>query len=1076
MTSWDRPSIPSDASDELNEIAKDDDIDETEAVVSEASEEALDATDKVEEINDAVKSERNSEEVVTDNVLNKVDVNVESSLPDGWVELKDPDSGLPYYFNDSDNVTSWERPSISTDADDHTNNKLNEDAIYKTDDGVSEVPEEALEAMNEVVMKEDASCVPLIESDVNVESSLPDGWVELKDPDSDLPLIESDVNVESSLPDGWVELKDPDSDLPYYYNETENLTSWDRPSINTIKGQILPNSRHQKDKGSSYVVVESSYDCKNLTRPFIGETRCRPAHAIHCFGFGGRFGVMFPQVATPLAPGISSIDGDESKLNHRKGPVCIHRIKSLVPGDCLPFNSRLGSGGKFSLPLGVCSDTEVLSHLQHKAGHVDNDSELLWSLIFFAAKWKGRLRSAGGISDPNGPEAAILKLLLQETDDEIFKNFDKSIKFQQSELNVSSLEQVQNLLLHGKRDEAVFSALSSGQYALALLIARVCSESVYRVAAQRFAEESLPVGSPLYTVASLFANQIDGLTNVENDPSHFWRGSGKNLKGTWRHHLASIISNQTAGWKNIVLSLGDQLLKNDLMHAAHFCYMISGCKISPESNSSSRLVLIGCDLTNPFHLSLMTNKGLESFARTEAFEWAKRKGNPHAAISAFQPFKLRYAMLMADYGFEKEAKKYVDNIRKYSGIKQKALGEDSNTKKRKKATSMYSNTFIQAIDIFEDMLSVSSGMTDPLSAKEKNSLDIRRVLPSFMEKIVRKGSIENLSPGMTSDDEVVEIINKNEVLTEQFGGPAEINESLNSSGQILLDQRENKSDDILGNPQKDEAGYKKIVDAPKIDQEPNLMTPSDFSNENLVEKKENEEKKKDEKKTCKKGEENQEEKEGYKAQNNDGASYQSSQLSFSPNENMKTKTREDSEITTSSTESKEEDAIPSARSGTSIGSRIFNLFRPRTAHTGEKMEAYFDEKSKRWIFPGDDPAEVSKPLPPPPQSMKKNISNVSPSTTPSLPSDPLSSLMAPPTRGAPIKKSIAAMKMPPLSSSLSHDPPKIDKPRSASLHAVPSQVFKTRNTSPSPNKTPQFAIFQPVDKSENNLEGKSSDN
>jgi hypothetical protein len=70
------------------------------------------------------------------------------------------------------------------------------------------------------------------------------------------------------------------------------------------------------------------------------------------------------------------------------------------------------------------------------------------------------------------------------------------------------------------------------------------------------------------------------------------------------------------------------------------------------------------------------------------------------------------------------------------------------------------------------------------------------------------------------------------------------------------------------------------------------------------------------------------------------------------------------------------------------------------ADIGGPMEAYFDEKLKRWVFPGDDLAELAKPLPPPPTSLP----NVEVSTT-TLTSteqskvidDPLQSLMAPPT-------------------------------------------------------------------------------
>ena len=62
------------------------------------------------------------------------------------------------------------------------------------------------------------------------------------------------------------------------------------------------------------------------------------------------------------------------------------------------------------------------------------------------------------------------------------------------------------------------------------------------------------------------------------------------------------------------------------------------------------------------------------------------------------------------------------------------------------------------------------------------------------------------------------------------------------------------------------------------------------------------------------------------------------------------------------------------------------------------MQAYYDEKLKRWIFPGDDPAEVAKPLAPPPTIPRKSAEDAAP-TTPAAPAsnDPLAMLMAPPS-------------------------------------------------------------------------------
>ena len=73
-----------------------------------------------------------------------------------------------------------------------------------------------------------------------------------------------------------------------------------------------------------------------------------------------------------------------------------------------------------------------------------------------------------------------------------------------------------------------------------------------------------------------------------------------------------------------------------------------------------------------------------------------------------------------------------------------------------------------------------------------------------------------------------------------------------------------------------------------------------------------------------------------------------------------------------------------------------------TADLGEKMEAYYDEKLKVWVFPGEDPIEKAKPIGPPPLSMKatsNNDKNEATSDAKAATIDPLAAMMAPPKRG-----------------------------------------------------------------------------
>ena len=320
-----------------------------------------------------------------------------------------------------------------------------------------------------------------------------------------------------------------------------------------------------------------------------------------------------------------------------------------------------------------------------------------------------------------------------------------------------SLEVIQRLLLHGQRKKAVMSALNSEEYALALLIANVCDQSTFQAAAHQYTNNFLQKGTPIHTAATLFMTPIQS-SNDSSDfqyTSDFWNGCEKDLDKTWRFHLATIISNKTVGWKTLIVSLGDQLMQLNHVHAAHFCFMVSGCSITSPSEPSSRLVLLGCSHTVPLHRALLTHESLESFKRLEAWEWAKRKSNPRAAISILQPYKLKYAKILADLGFESQAKKYVDTIRKCTGMK---------TAHKKKKLSLYSKEFIQDLEMFEDRLCVSLGMPN-LYADQKHDTSLSNVIPSLLKKIVGNNSKASPTSSIVSNDSDYQVKDQQEVST-----------------------------------------------------------------------------------------------------------------------------------------------------------------------------------------------------------------------------------------------------------------------------------------------------------------------
>jgi hypothetical protein len=77
------------------------------------------------------------------------------------------------------------------------------------------------------------------------------------------------------------------------------------------------------------------------------------------------------------------------------------------------------------------------------------------------------------------------------------------------------------------------------------------------------------------------------------------------------------------------------------------------------------------------------------------------------------------------------------------------------------------------------------------------------------------------------------------------------------------------------------------------------------------------------------------------------------------------------------------------------------LFNPDAvkADLGDGMQAYYDADRKVWVFPGDDPAELAKPIGPPPITpVATNTSAATPVVTTTPNNDPLAAMMLPPTR------------------------------------------------------------------------------
>ena len=328
----------------------------------------------------------------------EVDENGEIDLPIGWVKLIDENSGDPYYFNEVENITQWEKPECK---------EANADGVTSTDGNADEQPEESTtdlppgwtEAVDETsgdvyyynevtnvtqwekpsfpekAIQEDVDQIKkdAVSSNNSVRSS--QDWVKVDTKEDEVAESKTE-DVGKSLPPGWEECEDPSSGKVYYYNEKENITQWERPVLkDTVTSQFKP-----------------------LMRP-------RPPHALISFGFGGRVCVMRPQKADSLG-----INKENKVKTLRRGPIEVHRLHSLLPEDSIPSRNHEGK------PFVDLSDDDVLKFIEGKCGEEKTDEQLLWNLISIAARWKGRLRSAEGYKNPSSVEASIVALLLRSRD------------------------------------------------------------------------------------------------------------------------------------------------------------------------------------------------------------------------------------------------------------------------------------------------------------------------------------------------------------------------------------------------------------------------------------------------------------------------------------------------------------------------------------------------------------------------------------------------------------------------------------------------------------------------------------
>ncbi|KAL0965919.1 hypothetical protein UPYG_G00287870, partial [Umbra pygmaea] len=211
-------------------------------------------------------------------------------------------------------------------------------------------------------------------------------------------------------------------------------------------------------------------------------------------------------------------------------------------------------------------------------------------------------------------------------------------------------ERFRELLLFGRKKDALEAAMKGGLWGHALLLASKMDSRTHARVMTRFAN-SLPINDPLQTVYQLMSGRMPASATCCVDEK--W--------GDWRPHLAMVLSNLTHTLDldtRTITTMGDTLASKGLTDAAHFCYLMAQVGLGVFTKKSTKMVLIGSNHSLSFY-QFATNEAIQ---RTEAYEYAQSLGSQPCSLPNFQVFKLIYACRLAEAGLCAQAFHYCEVI------------------------------------------------------------------------------------------------------------------------------------------------------------------------------------------------------------------------------------------------------------------------------------------------------------------------------------------------------------------------------------------------------------------------------
>jgi len=668
----------------------------------------------------------------------------------------------------------------------------------------------------------------------------------------------------------------------------------------------------------------------------------RPPHSIVSWGFGGRLIVMTPQARKRLSTFGSSekpsTDADPFKRRNsadseppkerrfRKGNIRIYNLKDFgmetnpVVNPVINFPGPLFSLSAASQNKQTEYVERVVQFLKEKISSetIGTGTCVLWQVLLLILRGHGDLQKPGILKD-------LLEVLHAESQQQaalgdLFQVCSKNLTEEEQKLAMVDIEA---MLIAGDREGAVVRAVESELWAQALVISNFVSVAAYRRVVGRFVEATMSKKSCSHSLFMLFAGL--GGEVVEPDAANIPHQGGdqtEDVRTSWKRTLGAVMANRTPGDTEVLTSLGDRLREIGCVRAAHVCYLAAGVPLS--STSGSRIVLVGGD-----HISCNTQKDFvtpETIQGTEIYVYAQLLRNPQYRLDGFHPYRLVYAMWLADLGCVKESYQWVKSIQEAMQVR----SPSSSKKGSPRRSGPFPQAFQRQLKIFSDRLAQCE--SGKLGLREGSETEQQQPgwIPFGLTSIFGRRNKDRPSSSHSTTSQPAQQQQRFPPVSEPMPpirdqGPEPTPPAAQSTSNDPLDRPASAPIKLGQRPPIDTATFENVanVDTPPA---PTTATPTS-SKPPLHPVQEAEKKPKNAESPSK---------------NSDAASKSSSsRWGF-----------------TKSFQSMKEGLIQ----------KLVPAGNAKIAKTGKELDAYYDEKLKKWVFPGAegeaDGAEAAPKAPP----------------------------------------------------------------------------------------------------------------